>query len=135
MQLGLLLPHLGPNAAPDQIIKIGQLAEQLGFDSLWCNDHLIMPAHTDLTGTYGRLFEAFITLAALSTVTEDVKLGTGVLILPLRDPVLVAKQAASVDYLSGGRLPNFLYPSAVDNFNKDDQHATKRGPLLRSNRF
>ena len=104
MQLGLLLPHLGPNAAPDQIIKIGQLAEQLGFDSLWCNDHLIMPAHTDLTGTYGRLFEAFITLAALSTVTEDVKLGTGVLILPLRDPVLVAKQAATLDAFANGRL-------------------------------
>lgn len=104
MELGLLLPHLGPNAVPDHIIKIGKLAEELGFNSLWCNDHLIMPSDSDLSGTYGRLFEGFITLAALSTVTENIKLGTGVMILPLRDPVLVAKQAATLDAFANGRL-------------------------------
>ncbi len=104
MQLGLLLPHLGPNSAPDEIIKIGQLAEQIGFDSLWCNDHIMMPENTKHTGTYGRLFEAFITLAALATVTKRVKLGTGVLVLPLRNPMLVAKQAATIDAYSNGRL-------------------------------
>jgi probable F420-dependent oxidoreductase len=80
------------------------LAEELGFESLWCNDHIIMPPDTEFTPTYGRLFEVFVTLAALSTLTQRVKLATGVLILPLRDPVLVAKQAATVDAFSKGRL-------------------------------
>ena len=104
MHLGLRLPSNGPNANPEHIIQVGQLAERLGFESLWCNDHIIMPSDTELTPTYGRLFEAFVTLAALSTVTQRVKLATGVLILPLRDPVLVAKQAATIDAFSMGRL-------------------------------
>ena len=104
MQLGLRLPSNGPNADAEHTIRIGQLAEELGFESLWCNDHIIMPSDTEFTPTYGRLFEVFVTLAALSTLTRRVKLATGVLILPLRDPVLVAKQAAAVDAFSKGRL-------------------------------
>ena len=104
MHLGLRLPSNGPNAEAEHILKTGQLAEELGFDSLWCNDHIIMPPDTELTPIYGRLFEAFVTLAALSSVTQRVKLATGILILPLRDPVLVAKQAATIDAFSQGRL-------------------------------
>jgi len=104
MQVGLRLPSNGPNADAKQIIKIGQLAESLGFDSLWCNDHIIMPSDSEFAATYGRLFEAFVTLGALSTVTQRVRLATGILVLPLRDPVLVAKQAAAIDAFSDGRL-------------------------------
>lgn len=104
MQFGLRLPSNGPNADAEAVIKVGQLAESLGFESLWCNDHILMPPDTKFTSTYGRLFEAFITLAALSTVTRRVKLATGILILPLRDPVLVAKQAATLDAYSQGRM-------------------------------
>src|SRR5574341_785816 len=104
MHFGLRLPSNGPHADAEHILRIGQLAESLGFESLWCNDHIIMPANTAFTPTYGRLFEALITLAALSTVTRRVKLGTGILILPLRDPILVAKQAATLDAYSKGRL-------------------------------
>jgi probable F420-dependent oxidoreductase len=104
MHLGLRLPSNGPNADAEHTLKIGQLAERLGFESLWCNDHIIMPPDTELTPVYGRLLEAFVTLAALSSVTQRVKLATGVLILPLRDPVLVAKQAAAIDAFSRGRL-------------------------------
>jgi probable F420-dependent oxidoreductase len=104
VHFGLRLPSNGPNAAAGHIIETGQLAERLGFDSLWCNDHIMMPSNTPATPTYGRLFEVFVTLAALSTVTQRVKLGTGVLVLPLRDPVLVAKQAATLDAYSGGRM-------------------------------
>lgn len=104
MHVGLRLPSNGPNADAKQIIETGQLAESLGFDSLWCNDHIIMPSDSEFAATYGRLFEAFVTLAALSTVTQRVRLATGVLVLPLRDPVLVAKQAAAIDAYSNGRL-------------------------------
>ena len=104
MQVGLRLPSNGPNAGAEHIIKTGQLAESLGFDSLWCNDHIIMPSDSEFAATYGRLFEVLVTLAALSTVTQRVRLATGILVLPLRDPVLVAKQAATIDAFSNGRL-------------------------------
>jgi len=104
MQLGLRLPSNGPNADAQYTLRIGQLAESLGVERLWCSDHIIMPPDTELTPVYGRLLEAFVTLAALSSVTQRVKLATGVLILPLRDPVLVAKQAAAIDAFSQGRL-------------------------------
>ena len=99
MHIGLRLPSNGPNAIADQIIRTGQLAETLGFDSVWCNDHIITPPDSPTTEPYGRLYETFITLAALSTITERVKLGAGVLVLPLREPVLVAKQAATLDVI------------------------------------
>jgi probable F420-dependent oxidoreductase len=104
MQIGLRLPNNGPHASAGHVIASGQLAEELGFDSLWTNDHLLTPEGGPSAGPYGRLIEAFVTLAALSTVTHRVGLGTGVLILPLREPVLVAKQAAAIDVYSGGRL-------------------------------
>lgn len=104
MQIGLRLPNNGPHASAGQVIASAQLAEELGFDSLWSNDHLLTPEGGPSAAPYGRLIEAFITLAALSTVTHRVGLGTGVLILPLREPVLVAKQAAAIDVYSGGRL-------------------------------
>lgn len=104
MHIGLRLPSNGPNAAADHIVKTGRLAEKLGFDSLWGNDHIIMPSSTAFTSTYGRLFEVLITLAALSTATKRVRLGTGVLILPLRNPILVAKQLATLDAFANGRM-------------------------------
>jgi probable F420-dependent oxidoreductase len=104
MHIGLRLPSNGPNASAEHIIGIGQLAEKLGFDSLWCNDHIITPPGAPTTEPYGRLYEALVTLAALSTVTERVRLATGVMVLPLREPVLVAKQAAVIDAYSNGRM-------------------------------
>jgi probable F420-dependent oxidoreductase len=104
MHMGLRLPSNGPNAVAEQIIKIGQLAENLGFDSLWCNDHIITPPDAATTEPYGRLHEALVTLAALSTVTERVRLAAGVIVLPLREPALVAKQVATIDAYSNGRM-------------------------------
>lgn len=104
MHIGLRLPSNGPNAFAEQIIRIGQLAEKLGFDSVWCNDHIITPADAPTTEPYGRLYETLVTLAALSTITRRVKLGAGVLVLPLREPILVAKQVAAIDAYSNGRM-------------------------------
>jgi probable F420-dependent oxidoreductase len=104
MHIGLRLPSNGPNAVAEQIIRIGQLAEKLGFDSLWCNDHIITPANAPTAEHYGRLYEALVTLAALSTVTERVRLGAGVVVLPLREPALAAKQVAAIDAYSNGRM-------------------------------
>ncbi len=70
-------------------------AEALGFDSLWVTDHISF---------HNPILEAMVALSAVAAWTERVALGTGVLLLPLRHPSLVAKQVASLDELSGGRV-------------------------------
>jgi probable F420-dependent oxidoreductase len=71
--------------------------EELGFDSLWTGDHLYVPR-------YGASFDAFTVLAALAARTRNPLLGAGVVILPLRPPALTAREAATVDLISRGRL-------------------------------
>ena len=75
------------------------VAESLGYRSLWVWDHLFLGKRRPFP-----FLEALSTLAALATRTSTVTLGTGVLVLPLRNPVVLAKVAATVDLLSGGRL-------------------------------
>ena len=104
MRVGLRLPSNGPNATAEDVIWCARLAEELGFDSLWVNDHIIVPADEPKAAPYHRLLEPFVTLAAVSMHTERVRLATGVLVLPIREPLLVAKQAATIDLFSKGRL-------------------------------
>jgi probable F420-dependent oxidoreductase len=89
--------------------------EQAGFDSLWVSDHIVLPAEIrsrypfapDGKATWPTdtpYFDALIALALAAAVTERVRLGTAVLVLPLRNPVELAKQAATIDVASGGRL-------------------------------
>jgi probable F420-dependent oxidoreductase len=87
--------HVGEGPDPGTLRRIAAEAESAGFDSLWASDHLsfVNPIH-----------EPFVALATFAATTERILLGTGVLLLPLRHPALVAKAAASLDVLSGGRL-------------------------------
>ncbi len=79
---------------PERFRALAQRGEALGFDSLWTTDHISF---------VNPILEGLVALAALAGATERVALGVGVLLLPLRHPSLVAKQVASIDYLSGGR--------------------------------
>ena len=81
--------------APEQFAAIARAAERLGFDSLWAGDHLSF-VHP--------ILDPAVALATFAAVTRRIALGTGVLLLALRAPGVVAKQYASLDYLSGGRL-------------------------------
>jgi len=74
----------------------------VGFDSVWATDHVVMP--TELREPYGQLLEPFVTLAFVASRTETLKLGTSCLVLPQRNPILVAKQAAALDAFSNGRV-------------------------------
>src|SRR5712692_9868713 len=77
-------------------------AESNGFDSIWATDHILMPKNS---GTpYERILDSITSLAYLAGVTEKVKLGISSLITPMRNPVVVAKQLATIDNLSGGRV-------------------------------
>lgn len=102
MHIGICLPNYGRASSPEAIREVAQAAESLGFDSLWTTDHILVPeAHYE---PYGRIFETWTTLAYVAALTQRVRLGTSILLLGLRNPVLVAKQAATLDQLSNGRL-------------------------------
>ncbi len=94
-----------PFANPAQVIWIIQKAEALGFHSVWGNDHITAPKYVrEGFDAPPNFFEPLITLAAASQVTKTIRLATSVIVLPMREPVYLAKQAATLDVFSGGRL-------------------------------
>jgi probable F420-dependent oxidoreductase len=102
MRFGLNLPNYSSLGHRDAMLAIAERADELGYTSLWTSDHILLP--TSLPDPFGNLLESFTTLSYLAARTERIGLATGVLVLPQRDPLLVAKQAATVHHLSGGRL-------------------------------
>lgn len=102
LRFGLILPNFGPLADRATILETGRLADELGFHSIWTTDHVLLPRGQYVA--FEHIFEALITLAYLAEVAPRVELGISTLVLPQRDPVLVAKQVASLDALSGGRV-------------------------------
>lgn len=86
-------------------MRLARAAESLGYDAVWANDHLLTPRFLrDSADGPPNFYEPLITLAHVAAVTTRVRLGTAVLALPLRDVHLLAKQAATLDALAGGRL-------------------------------
>jgi probable F420-dependent oxidoreductase len=102
MIFGLNLPNYSGLGHREAITAIADRADQLGYSSLWTSDHILLPA--TLPEPYGNLLESFTTLSYLAARTSRIRLATGILVLPQRDPLLVAKQAATIHHLSGGRL-------------------------------
>jgi alkanesulfonate monooxygenase SsuD/methylene tetrahydromethanopterin reductase-like flavin-dependent oxidoreductase (luciferase family) len=88
-------PLLGGVPAPEHFRRIAETAEAAGFDSLWAGDHVAF---------HEPLLDVTVALATFAAVTERIAIGAGVLLLPLRAPVLVAREFASLDYVSGGRV-------------------------------
>ena len=115
MRIGVKVPNSGP--LPEQR-GIGAMAAELesaGFESLWVSDHIVLPSKIgsrypfadDGRATWATntpYFDALIALALIAQATERATIGTAVLVLPLRHPVVFAKQAASIDVASRGRL-------------------------------
>jgi len=81
------------------LVEYGVKAEELGYDSLWVWDHVLLGVEPNFP-----IVESLTVLTAVAARTSRIKLGTGILVLPLRNPVLLAKQLASIDQLSNGRL-------------------------------
>ena len=115
MNFGCHLPMFGPVATRDNLLAFARRMEALGYDSLWASDHIVIPHRIESRYPYsdtGRLplppetnfLEPLTTLALVAGVTERVKLGTTILVLPHRHPVLAAKSLATLDHLSGGRV-------------------------------
>ena len=112
MEFGVHLPHVGPFATPEAVAGVAREAEQLGYHSVWVSDHIITPRKIDSPYPGGRYpvqpewpyLEPVSTLLYATAVTQRVRLGTSVIVITQRQPVLLAKQLATLDVLSGGRL-------------------------------
>ena len=112
---GTSLPSRGDMASPENLRTLAQRAESLGFDSVWVSDHIILPRKVDSFYPYAAdgvatfqpdedYYEPLAALNFLAGCTQKIRLGTHVLILPYRNPVLTAKMLSTLDVLSGGRL-------------------------------
>ncbi len=107
MKLGLFGIGSGPCGEPEAAVAVAQAAEAAGYESLWTGEHVVLPdpqaPPSPAPPEFPMLHPPAI-LSFLAGVTERVRLGTGILLLPQRNPVVVAKELASVDVLSAGRL-------------------------------
>src|SRR5262245_39263511 len=102
MHLGVILPNFGPRSSPERIRAVAEAAEALGFDSVWTTEHTVVgPEAVD---PYGRVYDALVTLGWIAGWTERVGLGTSIVILPLHSPFQLAKQVATLQELSRGRV-------------------------------
>src|SRR2546425_517900 len=103
MNFGVWLPNCRHLATPDIIRGAAVRAEQLGYDSVWVSDHVVVP-HANVVNFGETVFDPLVTLAVVAGATRRVRLGTTVLIIPYRNAVVTAKMIASLDALSGGRV-------------------------------
>jgi probable F420-dependent oxidoreductase len=115
MRIGIFAPLTNPRHTPDYIAALGQGAEERGFHSLWLGEHVVL--FDDYASQYpyaedGRipvggdqgLLDPIAGLGFLAAVTRRIRLGTAICLVPQRDPVYTAKEIATLDYLSGGRI-------------------------------
>jgi probable F420-dependent oxidoreductase len=115
LEIGSHLPVYGPGATRETLVAFARRMEALGYDSLWVSDHVVIPYEIrsrypyNATGDFPlapttTFLEPLAVMALVAGVTERVKLGTTVLVLPHRHPVLAAKALATIDHLAPGRV-------------------------------
>lgn len=107
MKLGLYGINLGACADPAVATRVARAAEAAGFESLWTAEHVVLPdpqAPPSPVPPDTELLDPAVSLAFVAAATSRIRLATGIVILPQRNPVVLAKEFASVDRLSGGRL-------------------------------
>jgi probable F420-dependent oxidoreductase len=102
MDYGLCLPNFREGAAPDGMEAGAETAQRLGWSTLWTTDHVMVPKSA--ADDYGTNYDAIEVLAWIGARFADLKLGTSVIVVPQRNAVVLAKELASLDALSGGRL-------------------------------
>ena len=102
MDFGLCLPNFPDGASADGIEAAASVAERLGWSTVWTTDHVLVP-HAD-AGEYGRIYEAILTLAWVGARHPRIRLGTSVIVVPQRNAIILAKELATLDSLSGGRV-------------------------------
>lgn len=116
MRVGVSLPNVGLDHGKEMVLPVAEAAERLGFDSVWAAHHVTLPYERASRYPYGhsgtevamspgmQWLDPLVTLSLVAAVTDRVRLGTSVLVLPYRNPVNLAAEAAALDVLSDGRL-------------------------------
>jgi probable F420-dependent oxidoreductase len=107
VKLGLFNINMGRQCDPDRLTVAAQAAEAAGFESLWAGEHVVLPdpqVPPSPMAPQDPAIDPFIGLTYAAAVTERIRLATGIVIMPQRNPVVLAKQIASLDVLSGGRF-------------------------------
>ena len=107
MRLGLVHINMGPMSRPGAVVQTARAAEAAGFDSVWAGEHLVLPDPQVPPSPMAPQDPALDSLLALTWAaahTTTIRLATGIVILPQRNPVVLAKQVATLDVLSGGRV-------------------------------
>jgi probable F420-dependent oxidoreductase len=115
MKFALLFVNVGPFSEPENAVGLARLAEDLGFESLWTVEHVVVPTGYESKYPYspdGKMTggedvpipDPLIWMAYVAGATTTIRLGTGILILPQRNPLILAKELATLDRLSAGRL-------------------------------
>jgi probable F420-dependent oxidoreductase len=102
MDFGLCLPNFQPGASAEGIEAGADLVARAGWSTVWTTDHVLVP--TDAAGEYGQVYDALLGLAWVGARQPDVRLGTSVIVVPQRNAVVLAKELASLDSLSHGRV-------------------------------
>jgi probable F420-dependent oxidoreductase len=103
VQFGVTLPNFqyGAPASREHLLAVATAAEECGYTSIWTSDHILVGADFP---RYGTVYESLTTLAWLAAKTERIRVGTSILVVPLRNAIATAKEAATIDDLSGGRF-------------------------------
>ena len=107
MKFGLFGINNGPLADPDAAVRVAQAAEAAGFDSVWTGEHVVLPdpqAPPAPAPPHVPMLDPAVALAYVAAHTTTIALATGIIILPQRNPLVLAKELASVDVVSKGRL-------------------------------
>jgi probable F420-dependent oxidoreductase len=102
MDFGICLPNFPDGASPDGIDAAADAAERLGWPTVWTTDHVLVPR--DAAADYGHIYDAILTLAWVGARYPALRLATSVIVVPQRNAVVLAKEIASLDSLTGGRV-------------------------------
>jgi probable F420-dependent oxidoreductase len=102
MDYGICLPNFPDGASPEGLDAAAEVAERLGWSTAWTTDHVLVPR--DSAADYGHIYDAILTLAWVGARHPAIRLATSVIVVPQRSAVVLAKELASLDSLTGGRV-------------------------------
>ena len=107
MRFGIFGINFGPCASPEGAVRVARLAEQAGYDSVWTGEHVVLPDPQERPSPappQTPMLDPAVALSFIAANTDEIRLATGIVILPQRNPLVLAKEMATLDVLSKGRL-------------------------------
>jgi len=104
LKFGLTAINTGATSYPEALVNLAQAAEAAGFESLWAGEHSVLAESSTRMPATNRILNPVVALTYVAAHTRTIRLGTGVLLLPQHQPLILAKELATLDVLSGGRL-------------------------------